>query len=229
MTDGARANLSAKIRVDSTLVLMPVTVVDPQYHFVAGLKREDFRLFEDQVEHKLVQCSIEDAPVSVGLIVDRSGSMGGNMDQARLVATEFLKTANRRDEFFIVFFSDQLELASDFSTATEEIQHQLFSAVADWSTSSLDVVYYASQRIRRRNAVRKTLVLISDGDENNSRYTEFEVRNLLQESDAQLFAIGLYKRVPADTEHRELLIGRTLITRLAEVTGGVPIPCPEFE
>jgi Ca-activated chloride channel family protein len=84
-----------------------VTVVDPQYHFVAGLKREDFRLFEDQVEQNTVQCSIEDAPVSVGLIVDRSGSMGGKMDQARLAATEFLKTANRRDEFFIVFFSDQ--------------------------------------------------------------------------------------------------------------------------
>src|ERR1017187_5132647 len=81
VTDGARANLSAKIRVQSTLVLIPVTVVDPQYHFVAGLKRDDFRLFEDQVEQNIVQCSIEDAPVSVGLIVDRSGSMRGKMDQ----------------------------------------------------------------------------------------------------------------------------------------------------
>ena len=224
VTDGARANLSAKIRVQSTLVLIPVTVVDPQYHFVAGLKRDDFRLFEDQVEQNIVQCSIEDAPVSVGLIVDRSGSMGGKMDQARLAAAEFLKTANRRDEFFIVFFSDQLELASDFSTATEEIQHQLFSALADGRTALLDAVYYASQRIRRGSATRKALVLISDGDENSSRYTEFEVRNLLQESDAQLFAIGLYRRVPADTEHREALIGRTLMTRLAEVTGGFQYP-----
>jgi Ca-activated chloride channel family protein len=100
-----------------------------------------------------------------------------------------------------------LELASDFSTATEEIQHQLFSALADGSTALLDAVYYASQQVRRGNAVRKALVLISDGDENSSRYTEYEVRNLLQESDAQLFAIGIYKRVPGDTEHREALIG----------------------
>ena len=107
------------------MALIPVTVVDPLYHFVAGLKREGSRLFEDQVEQNIVQCSIEDAPVSFGLIVHRSGSMGGKLDQACLAVTEFLKTANRKDEFFIVFFGDQLELASDFSTATEEIPHQL--------------------------------------------------------------------------------------------------------
>ena len=213
----ARTNQGAKIRVQSTLVLIPVTVVDPQYHFVAGLKREDFRLFEDQVEQNIVQCSIEDAPVSVGLIVDRSGSMEGKLDQARLAATEILKTANRKDEFFIVFFSHQVELASDFGTATEEIQRQLFSVGGD-GTALLDAVYFASQRIRRRNAPRKALVLISDGGENRSRYTESEVRDLLQETDAQLFTIGIYKRVPIDTEHREALIGRTLMTRLAEVT-----------
>jgi VWFA-related protein len=176
------------------LVLIPVTVVDPQYHFAAGLKREDFRLFEDQVEQNIVQCSVEDAPVSVGLIVDRSGSMEGKLDQARLAATEFLKTANRKGELFIVFFDDQLELASDFSTATEGIQHQLFSAQAGGSTALLDAVYFASQRIRHRNAARKALVLISDGGENSSRYTESEVKNLLRETDAQLFAIGIYKR-----------------------------------
>ena len=85
------------------------------------------------------------------------------------------------------FSAINLELASDFSTATEEIQHQLFSALADGSTALLDAVYYASQQVRRGDAVRKALVLISDGDENSSRYTEVEVRNLLQESDAQLF------------------------------------------
>jgi Ca-activated chloride channel homolog len=179
MPYAARANPGAKIRVQSTLVLIPVTVVDPQYHFVAGLKRKDFRLFEDQVEQNIVQCSIEDAPVSVELIVDRSGSMEGKLDQARLAVTEILKTADRKDEFFIVFFNHQLELASNFSTATEGIQRQLFSAGGE-GTAVLDAVYFASQRIRRGNAPRRALVLISDGGENNSRYTEFEVRDLLR-------------------------------------------------
>lgn len=223
MRYAARANPGASIRAQSTLVLIPVTVVDPQYHFVAGLKREDFRLFEDQVEQNIVQCSIEDAPVSVGLIVDRSRSMEGKLDRARLAVTEILKIADRKDEFFTVFFNHQLELASSFGAATEEIQRQLFSAGGD-GTALLDAVYFASQRIRRGSAPRKALVLISDGEENSSRYTEVEVRDLLRETDAQLFAIGIYKRVPTDTEHREALIGRTLMTRLAELTGGFQYP-----
>src|SRR5262245_9947055 len=98
------------IRIDSTLVLIPVTVTDPLNRFVTGLDKDNFRVFEDKKEQQLTQFSSEDAPLAVGVIFDCSGSMGHKLEKSRLAVAQFFKTANPEDEFFLVTFADRAEL-----------------------------------------------------------------------------------------------------------------------
>ena len=108
----------ANIRIDSTLVLIPVTVTDPLNRFVTGLEKDNFRIFEDKVEQQLLQFSSEDAPISVGVVFDCSGSMGNKLVKSRDAVAQFFKTANPDDEFFLVEFSDRAEMAVTTSTIT---------------------------------------------------------------------------------------------------------------
>ena len=109
----------ADIKVTSTLVLINVTVTDPLNRFVTGLERDNFRLFEDKKEQSISAFSSEDAPLSVGLVFDTSGSMGAKLQKSREAAAQFFKTANPEDEFFLVRFNDRPELAVAFTTDTE--------------------------------------------------------------------------------------------------------------
>ena len=227
-TNTTRDGIKPNIRVESTLVLIPVTVVDPMYRFVIGLKKEDFRLFEDQTEQSILHVTVEDAPVSIGIIVDCSGSMQSKFEQSYRAVTEFLEAANPDDEFFLLLFCDRSALAVDFTNSREELLNGLSKVRAEGSTALLDAVYLALHRIRFGSAPRKALLLISDGGENSSRYTEREVKGFAQESDAQVFAIGIYKRVPSDPEEREAFSGRTLMTRLTEISGGFQYPVQDI-
>ena len=113
------------IRVESTLVLIPATVTDPLNRFVTGLERENFRLFEDKIEQSVTHFASEDAPLSVGLVFDTSGSMGSKLDKSRQAVAQFFKTANPNDEFFLVQFNDRPETVVDFTTSLEEIQQAI--------------------------------------------------------------------------------------------------------
>src|ERR1700686_3106023 len=108
------------IRVQSTLVLIPVTVTDPLNRFVTGLDRENFRLFEDKNEQKVTHFASEDAPLSIGVVFDISGSMGSKLETSRKAISQFFKSANPEDEFFLVEFNDRPELLIDFTTHLEE-------------------------------------------------------------------------------------------------------------
>lgn len=222
--EAARGTRKPNIRVESTLVLIPVSVVDPLYRSVIGLKREDFRLFEDQTEQTILHVSGEDTAVSIGLVVDCSGSMADKLQQSHRAVMEFVEAANPEDEFSLLLFSNRSELAVDFTHSTDEILKRLSGARAEGSTALLDALYLALHRIRFGNAARKALLLISDGGENSSRYTEREVKELAEETDAQVFAIGIYNRVPSDPEKREAFSGRTLMSRMAATNGGFQYP-----
>src|SRR5271166_3888030 len=113
------------IRVDATLVQINVTVTDPLNRFVTGLEKEHFRLFEDKVEQEILQFSAEDAPLSIGLVFDTSGSMGSKLQKSRQAAAQFFKTANPADEFFLVQFNDRPTLVVPFTSDTDQIQSTL--------------------------------------------------------------------------------------------------------
>ena len=215
---------SANIRVDTNLVLINVTVRDPLNRFVTGLEKEHFKLLEDKVEQRISQFASEDAPLSIGLVFDASGSMGAKLNKARQAATQFFKTANPEDEFFLVQFNDRPELVVPFTHNTEEIQNRLTFTQAKGKTALLDGVYQAMTHMKKAKNPRKAILILSDGGDNSSRYTESEIRNLIREADVQIYAIGIFESMGARGRTAEELAGPGLLTEVAEQTGGRHFP-----
>ena len=205
----------ANIRVDTTLVLIPVAVTDPMMRFVTGLDKENFKVYEDKTEQVITQFSSEDAPLSVGIVFDTSGSMGSKLFKSRQAVTQFMKTANPEDEFFLVCFNDRPELVVSLTPDTEEIQNRLTFTQAKGRTALLDGVYMAMNHLKKAKNPRKALLIISDGGDNSSRYSETEVRNAVRESDVQIYAIGIYEPMASR--------GRT-----PEEMGGPSMRCASF-
>ncbi len=210
----------ADIRIDTTLVLIPVAVTDPMARFVTGLERENFKVFEDKIEQEITQFSSEDAPLSVGIVFDTSGSMGAKLTRSRQAVTQFMKTANPQDEFFLVIFNDRPELVQGFTKETEEIQNRLTFTQAKGRTALLDGVYMAMSQMKKAHNPRKAILIISDGGDNSSRYTETEVKNAVREADVQIYAIGIFEPVSSRGRTMEELNGPGLLSEIAEQTGG---------
>jgi VWFA-related protein len=212
------------IRVDTNLVLINVTVRDPLNRFVTGLEKEQFKLLEEKVEQKIVQFASEDAPLSIGLVFDASGSMGSKLQKARQAAAQFFKTANPEDEFFLVQFNDRPELVVPFTNSTEEIQNRLTFTQAKGKTALLDGVYTAMSQMKKAKNPRKAIIILSDGGDNSSRYTESEIRNLIREADVQVYAIGIFEPMSARGRSAEEMAGPGLLTEVSEQTGGRHFP-----
>jgi Ca-activated chloride channel family protein len=210
----------ASIRIDKTLVQIPVTVTDPLNRFVTGLEKEHFKLFEDKVEQPILQFSSEDAPLSVGLVFDTSGSMGAKLQKSRQAAVQFFKTANPQDEFFLIEFNDRPELVVPFTTDTEEIQNRLTFTQSKGKTALLDGVYMAMNTMKKARNPRKAVLIISDGGDNNSRYTESEIKNAVREADVQIYGIGIFEPMGSRGRTPEEMSGPGLLSEVAELTGG---------
>jgi Ca-activated chloride channel homolog len=218
--DDRRAN----IRVDSTLVLIPVSVYDPMNRSVTGLEKEHFKVFEDRVEQEVSQFSSEDAPITVGIVFDASGSMGAKLQKSRQAVAQFFKTANKEDEFFLIQFNDRPQLTVPLTPSTEDVLNALTFTQAKGRTALLDAVYLAMKQMRKAHNPRKAILLISDGGDNSSRYTESEVRNAVREADVQMYAIGIFEPIGSRSRTAEEASGPGLLSELAEQTGGRHFP-----
>jgi Ca-activated chloride channel homolog len=221
---GEAAGPRSNIRVDTTLVQIPVTVTDPLNRFVTGLEAENFRVFEDKSEQKLVQFSNEDAPLAIGIVFDCSGSMGNKLEKSRQAVSQFFKTANPDDEFFLVEFNDNPTMVSGFTHNPEQIQNKLTFTQSKGKTALLDGIVMAMNEMKKAKNPRKALLVISDGGDNNSRYTEGEIKNRVKEADVQVYAIGIYEPAQSRGRTAEELSGPSLLTELAEQTGGRQFP-----
>ncbi len=210
----------ANIRVDTTLVLIPVSVTDPMSRFVTGLDKENFKLAENGIEQEISQFSSEDAPLSIGLVFDTSGSMGSKLQKSREAVKQFLKTANPEDEFFLIQFNDRPEMVIPFTPDTEEIENRLMFTQAKGRTALLDGVYMAMNQMKKARNPRKAILIISDGGDNSSRYTESEVKNAVREADVQIYAIGIFEPIASRGRTPEEFSGPTLLGELSEQTGG---------
>jgi len=205
---------STVLRADSNLVLVPLTVTDKFGRPVTGLEKENFRVLDDKVEQKIIQLANDDEPVAVGLIFDISGSIGNAMPSYRQAAQEFFRTADAQDEFFLVEFESKARLVVPLTRNVGEIDYQILLTKSKGSTALLDGVYLAANEIRKSKLSKKALLLVSDGGENNSRYTFTEVRNLLRETDALVYSIG---PAPFNSDAEN---GGALLKTLSELTGG---------
>ncbi len=204
-----------KVAVD--LVLVPVTITDPMNRLVTGLDKDNFQLFEGSSKEDIKSFSSEDAPVSLGVIFDSSGSMSSKMDRAKDAVVEFFKTANPQDEFFMVTFSDEPEVVNDFTSSVDEIQGKLVDTFPRRRTALLDAIYMGISKMREAKFPKKALLIISDGGDNHSRYTENEIKALVKEADVMIYAIGIYDRYFQSQEEQ---LGPQLLGEIAELTGG---------
>ena len=206
------------------MVLVPVSVTDPMNRFVTGLEKDYFKVFEDKVEQDIAQFSSEDAPLSVGIVFDTSGSMGPKLQKSRQAVAQFLKTANPEDEFFLVQFNDRPEIVVPFTRNTEEIQARLTFTNSKGRTALLDGIYLAMNQMKKARNPRKALLVISDGGDNSSRYTESEIKNAVREADVQIYGIGIFEPIAARSRTPEELAGPGLLNEVAEQTGGRSFP-----
>ena len=205
------------IRMNVDLVLVPVTVTDPLNRLVTGLEKQDFQVFENNGEQKIASFASEDAPVSIGIIFDLSGSMTSKLVRAREAILQFIKTANPQDEFFVIGFNDRPELIEDFTSSVEDIQARLATVRAEHRTALLDAIYYGIAKMSQAHHERKALLLVSDGGDNRSRYTEGEVRAQVREADVEIYSIGIFDPYAPTPEERT---GPMLLDDISSATGG---------
>jgi Ca-activated chloride channel family protein len=205
------------IRMDVNMVLVPVTITDPMNRLVTGLEKEDFQIYENSNEQKIESFACEDAPVTIGIIFDLSGSMTSKLIRAKDAILQFIKTANPQDEFFVIGFNDRPELIEDFTSSVEDIQARLALVHAGHRTALLDAIYYGVEKMRDAHHERKALLVVSDGGDNRSRYTEGEVRAEVRESDTEIYSIGIFDEYAPTPEERT---GPQLLEDLSDSTGG---------
>jgi Ca-activated chloride channel homolog len=206
------------IRTNVDLVMVPVSITDGLNRPVVGLDRENFQIFENKIPQQIRDFSTEDAPVSIGIVLDVSGSMGPKLERAREAVTAFCEEANPQDEFFMITFSDEPQLIADFTTKTEELENDLLTARSKGRTSLLDAVYMALHKMRGARYARKALLIISDGGDNHSRYTERDVRSAVKEADVTIYSVGTFDSVVPTEEE---LLGPELLRSITEPTGGM--------
>ena len=208
------------IRVDSALVQIPVHVTNAFGATVAGLSKDDFELLEDNYPQTIAHFSMDDAPASIGLVYDCSGSMHDKIGQSAAAAEAFSKTANPEDEFFLVEFGDWPKLASPFTTHIEDILSRILHTKPYGRTALLDALQMGLKEMKKAANPRKALIVLSDGGDNQSRRSQREIEKELVESDVQVYAMGVYSNPGARKLPPEEKRGPQLLDQLSGRTGG---------
>jgi Ca-activated chloride channel family protein len=193
------------IKVDVDLVTVSVSVTDPENRFITGLNAENFELFEDRIQQNIRYISTEAAPVSLGIVFDISQSMKSKLEFAKEAAVTFLETGTVDDEYFLVEFSSRAQLAQGFTSDINRLRDRLAFKPAEGETALYDAVYLGLREVKKGQNPKKALLLITDGEDNHSRYNRSDLREFVRESDVQIYVIDL---------------GRALVGDLAEMTGG---------
>lgn len=184
-----QTNTPAAFRTKTQLVLVPISAIDKFGKTVTGLHREDFSVFDDSKPQQIVAFTSEDAPASMGLVFDSSGSMRNTLSFAKDLAHEFFRLANPEDEFFLLTVGTQPEAISGFTTDVKALENAVGYTHAEGMTALIDTVYLALTRMHEASEHRRAVLVISDGMDNNSRYTKGDLLQLALEADVQVYAV----------------------------------------
>lgn len=215
-TSSARTDIKADVR----LVLIPVSVTDKNGANVIGLRAENFSVYEDGTQRPIVSFSQEDAPCSVGIVFDVSGSMLTKVTPSQSALHAFLDAANENDEVFLMTFSDQPTLRIPFTRDFVAVQNSLAFEKRAGMTALIDAIYEALRLSRTAENGRRALLVISDGGDNYSRYSREELRMATVEADTQIYSIGIQGIPRSLMDKGEQLAGLSFLQDLADRTGG---------
>jgi Ca-activated chloride channel family protein len=210
----------ATFRAYTDLIVIPVTVTDTLNRFVLGLQKEDFHLFEDGVEQNVAHFSGEDAPLSVGVLFDESGSMDYKLRTSRDAVAQLLNALTKEDEAFLVEFADLAKVSIGFTGHPQEIQSALKNAQAGGLTAMLDAIDTGLREMKNARNPGKAIVVVSDGGDNRSHYTAAQIESLVREADVQIYAMGVFEPVFSLGLTTEEISGPRLLSEIAAQTGG---------
>jgi Ca-activated chloride channel family protein len=214
---GPRVGDRAVLKANVDLVLVNVTVTDNRDRVISDLRANDFFVLDDKHRQQIRYFSSEDVPLSLVVVLDSSGSMRNKYEQARSAAKEFFQCSNPLDEFALVTFADRPRILAEANGSLSEIESALTLVQPGGETALWDAVYLGLQRLRSARYPRKALLLISDGGDNHSRYSQREIKSVLQEADVQLYAIDIIESFP---RRREETSGLLALDEIASTTGG---------
>ncbi len=213
----ATSNGHSSILVNADLVLVPLTVTDPQNRLVTGLERSNFQIFDSNAQQTIKSFATEDAPLSIGIVFDLSGSMQSKFLRARKALSEFLRTSNPQDEFFVIGFNDRPAVLVDYTSDVEDVEARMVMLRPENRTALIDAIYLGVNKLRDAKYTRKALLVVSDGGDNRSRYTEGELNRVVRESEVQIYSIGIFDSYAPTVEEQN---GPQLLHELSEATGG---------
>jgi Ca-activated chloride channel family protein len=234
--DAQSVAMPANFRASTQLVLVPVTVTDRYGKSIEGLQAKDFNILEDQVSQQIVSFAADDAPCSVGLVLDISGSMRNALDSAKGVAQSFFRTANPEDEFLLLTVSTQPDATSGFTSDIADLEESIGRTKPNGMTALIDTVFLGLNRMRKAKRPRRALLILSDGMDNYSRYSKSELLRLALEADVQIYTIIFDNGIPGastgSVPFRPIMIrkpgdqgeqheGAHLLEELSEKTGGL--------
>jgi Ca-activated chloride channel homolog len=180
-----------KIQLKAKLVSLTVTVSDSLGRFVTGLDKRHFEVFDDGVKQEIAHFSDEDAPLTLGIIYDVSGSMEDLTSRSFLALRRLFETSHEDDEYFIIAFNNRVKLVQDFTTSPSKIMSRVIFVKAKGSTALYDGVYLGIEKARQGRYRKRALLIISDGEENSSRYSGRDLREMLKESDVPVYSVGI--------------------------------------
>jgi len=207
------------LRVDVDLVQVPVTVLDEMNRPVMGLQKEDFSVFEDENAQQIRSFATEDAPISIGLLLDFSKSMSNKFHNEREAVQEFFQNANANDDYFAISFSNRPQLLADATQSIGEIQAKLTTVTPNGYTALFDAIYLGVSKMRTARYKRRALLVITDGCDTTSRYTAKETKRMAREADVEIYAIALNNPIPLVKTLEEKL-GQRDLSQITEATGG---------
>jgi Ca-activated chloride channel family protein len=204
--------------VNSDLITLNVTLTDMYGRFVTGLTKEAFTIFDDKEQQEITFFSDEDAPVSLGVIFDVSGSMGKDkIAKARDALKHFIETSHSGDEYFMIGFNHRSQVLMDRTRDADALLNKLTFVQTKGQTALYDACYLGVEKVTRGAHPKRALLVISDGQDNSSRYTFSELRRVLKESDVLIYAIGITDR----GDHSSFdVAGQAILDELAGVSGG---------
>ena len=209
------------LRADVDLVLIPATVTDGKNRPVTDLHKQDFIVYEENELQVIRNFSTEDAPISVGLILDVSKSMSNKFETERTAVAEFFKSANPEDDYFVITLGDRPRIIADTTQSLDQIEAKLTRVIPNGNTALLDGIYLGVDKLNSAKYQRRALLIVSDGGDNHSHYTAKEIKSLVQEADVLIYSIGIFDNMPVPVfKTIEEKLGKRLLTQITEETGG---------
>jgi Ca-activated chloride channel homolog len=216
---GKEVDEKTPVITNTDLITFNVTVTDIYGRFVSGLSKQAFSIFDEKQQQEITFFSDDDSPVSVGVLFDVSGSMSGDkVRRARDALAHFIQTSHDRDEYFLIGFNSRAQLLMDRTRDGNAVLDKLTFVQTKNNTALYDACYLGVERVQRGTHPKRALLLISDGQDNNSRYTFNELRRVLKESDVVLYAIGILGG--SDMGSSLGMEGQSILDELAGVSGG---------